>query len=98
MSKPECVTHGPINGYEIREAWSFTNQGQVEGLRRFVLSCGCEHIGADIRAVDVVTEDQADAAGNDVYVIELQIIDFMEQPVVTWQETRDVRAWSQQAD
>ncbi|MFY1660914.1 hypothetical protein [Micromonospora sp. WMMD1274] len=82
---PTCTTHGPINGYELRDSWSFTEAGRVEGMRSYVLSCGCEHVGADLTTREILSAEETPDGSR---VIELSIIDFMEQPVITWREIR----------
>ncbi|MEH0973970.1 hypothetical protein V6U77_22850 [Micromonospora sp. CPCC 205546] len=53
MNKPACNTHGPIDSFEARRTYTFTQDDAVKGLQGIVLSCGCEHYGITQRNEEI---------------------------------------------
>ncbi|MGW5578707.1 hypothetical protein [Micromonospora chokoriensis] len=73
MNQPACITHGPIESFEARRTYTFTEAGAAKGLQGIVMSCGCEHYGITQQNEDI--SDQA-------HIVTL--LNFMGQPIISY--------------
>lgn len=75
MNLPECVTHGPIEEFEVRRTFTATEDGPLPTFTGIVMSCGCEHFGTMQENEDISDEPET---------FRVTILSFTGQPVLTY--------------